>query len=381
MAYWVLPAFLASLGAGPEKLGLIEGIAESVASFAKLFSGYLADRFERRKPLVVSGYFVANTVKPLLALVTSWWQVLVVRFADRLAKGVRGAPRDVMLTESVPKEKVGAAFGLLQSMDSAGAIAGPLLALWILRRGELRDVFRFAIVPGALSMLIAFFFIREKRKAPTLQATTDNNRGRTLVPPVAPPSSLPASFYYALVVITLFSLGNSSDMFLVLRAQSAGILPVYAPLLGLIFNITYTALSWPAGHLSDKLSRRTVAAAGYVVFAGVYFVFALAPSKAALWGAMATYGLFYALTAPVLKALVSDTVRPEVRGRAFGIYYFVTSIATLAASLITGELWKAMGAAVPFYLSSGLAVIAAVLLLMPFGGRRSLRQADKKPGS
>jgi len=192
---------------------------------------------------------------------------------------------------------------------------------------------------------------------------------------------LPASFYYALVVITLFSLGNSSDMFLVLRAQSAGILPVYAPLLGLIFNITYTALSWPAGHLSDKLSRRTVAAAGYVVFAGVYFVFALAPSKAALWGAMATYGLFYALTAPVLKALVSDTVRPEVRGRAFGIYYFVTSIATLAASLITGELWKAMGAAVPFYLSSGLAVIAAVLLLMPFGGRRSLRQADKKPGS
>jgi MFS family permease len=372
MAYWVLPAFLASLGAGPEKLGLIEGIAESVASFAKLFSGFLADRFERRKPLVVSGYFVANTVKPLLALVTSWWQVLVVRFADRLAKGVRGAPRDVMLTESVPKEKVGAAFGLLQSMDSAGAIAGPLLALWILRNGELRDVFRFALVPGALSMLIAFFFIREKRKARAPQATAavNNNRGNTPVPPVVLPS-LPASFYYALVVITLFSLGNSSDMFLVLRAQIAGISPVYAPLLGLVFNITYTALSWPAGHLSDKLSRRTVAAAGYVVFAGVYFVFALAPSKAALWGAMATYGLFYALTAPVLKALVSDTVRPEVRGRAFGIYYFVTSIATLAASLITGELWKAMGPAVPFYLSSGLAVISAAALVLPFGERQA----------
>jgi MFS family permease len=368
MAYWILPAFLASLGAGPEKLGLIEGIAESVASFAKLFSGYLADRFERRKPLVVSGYFVANTVKPLLALVTSWWQVLVVRFADRLAKGVRGAPRDVMLTESVPKEKVGAAFGLLQSMDSAGAIAGPLLALWILRRGDLRDVFRFALVPGALSMLIAFFFIREKRKARRPQTTIPNTGSETSARPISVlRNSLPASFYYVLVVITLFSLGNSSDMFLVLRAQSAGISPGYAPLLGLVFNITYTALSWPAGHLSDKLSRRTVAAAGYVVFAGVYFVFAFAPSKAALWGAMATYGLFYALTAPVLKALVSDTVRSEVRGRAFGIYYFVTSIATLAASLITGELWKTMGAAVPFYLSSLLAVVSAVLLLLPFG--------------
>jgi MFS family permease len=373
MAYWVLPAFLASLGAGPEKLGLIEGIAESVASFAKLFSGFLADRFERRKPLVVSGYFVANTVKPLLALVTSWWQVLVVRFADRLAKGVRGAPRDVMLTESVPKEKVGAAFGLLQSMDSAGAIAGPLLALWILRHGELRDVFRFALVPGALSMLIAFFFIREKRKARTPEAKTipGTDGRKAQVPAPAAPLNLPASFYYVLVVITLFSLGNSSDMFLVLRAQSAGISPVYAPLLGLVFNITYTALSWPAGHLSDKLSRRTVAAAGYVVFAGVYFVFALAPSKAALWGAMATYGLFYALTAPVLKALVSDTVRPEVRGRAFGIYYFVTSIATLAASLITGELWKAMGPAVPFYLSSGLAVISAAALVLPFSERQA----------
>jgi MFS family permease len=359
MAYWVLPAFLASLGAGPEKLGLIEGIAESVASFAKLFSGILADRLERRKPIVVSGYFVANAVKPLLALVTAWWQVLLVRFADRLAKGVRGAPRDVMLTESVPKEKVGAAFGLLQSMDSAGAIVGPLLAIWILRSHGLRDVFRFALVPGALSMLIALFFIRETRKTRTAHVAADFKPKTE-----ATGHGLPASFYYLLVVVTLFSLGNSSDMFLVLRAQSVGIAPVYAPLLGLVFNVTYTALSWPAGHLSDKLSRRVVAAAGYLVFAGVYFVFAAAPSKAAIWGAMATYGLFYALTSPVLRALVSDTVRPEMRGRAFGTYSFVTSVATLAASLVTGELWKTMGAPFPFFVSSALAAVAAVLLLL-----------------
>jgi MFS family permease len=364
MAYWVLPAFLVSLGAGPDKLGLIEGIAESVASFAKLFSGILTDRLDRRKPVVVTGYVVANAAKPLLALVVSWWQVLLIRFADRLAKGVRGAPRDVMLTESVPKERVGAAFGLLQSMDSAGAIAGPLLALWILRSGTVRDVFSLALVPGALSVIVALLFIREKRGTRNRQApanTASESGG----------ARLPRQFYYRLAVLTLFSIGNSSDAFLVLRAQSAGIAPAYAPLLGLVFNITYTALSWPAGRLSDKLRRESIAAVGYLVFAGVYFAFALAPSQTALWTAMAFYGLFYALTGPVLRALVADTVSPDIRGRAFGVYYFATSIATLVASVVTGELWKWIGAAVPFYLSSGLAVIAAMLLLLPYGSRRA----------
>src|SRR5690349_5003156 len=153
MAYWVLPAFLASIGAGPAQLGIIEGIAESIASFAKLFSGVLADRVQRRKPIVVSGYVVANAVKPLLALVTSWWQVLGIRFADRLAKGVRGAPRDVMLAESTPPEKIGSAFGLLQAMDSAGAIAGPLLALAIMPHFGFKGVFWAAAVPGALAII------------------------------------------------------------------------------------------------------------------------------------------------------------------------------------------------------------------------------------
>src|SRR5437016_1564009 len=159
MAYWVLPAFLGSLGAGPEQFGLIEGIAESVASFAKLFSGYLTDRIDRRKPLVVGGYFVANAVKPVLALVSAWWQVLPIRFIDRLAKGVRGAPRDVMVAESVPKERLGSAYGLLQSMDSAGAIAGPLTALVLVARYGIRGVFWAAAVPGALCVLVALFGI------------------------------------------------------------------------------------------------------------------------------------------------------------------------------------------------------------------------------
>src|SRR5712675_2253770 len=163
MAYWVLPAFLASLGAGPAQLGLIEGVAESVASFAKLFAGYLTDRIDRRKPLVVAGYFVANAVKPLLAVATAWWHILLIRFTDRLAKGVRGAPRDVMVAESVPKHKLGAAYGLIQSTDSAGAIAGPLAALVLLSRFGIRSVFWAAAIPGALCLLAAMLGIRETK--------------------------------------------------------------------------------------------------------------------------------------------------------------------------------------------------------------------------
>ena len=398
MAYWVLPAFLASLGAGPAQLGLIEGVAESVASFAKLLSGYLTDRIVRRKPLVVAGYFAANAVKPLLALATSWWHILLIRFTDRLAKGVRGAPRDVMVAESVPKGRLGAAYGLIQSMDSAGAIAGPLIAFALLARHGMRTVFWAAAVPGALCVLVAVFGIREKHRGQTASgAELQPGRGSTVQLTSAPlnatsPSlaaKLPRAFYFVLFAVTLFSLGNSSDMFLVMRAQSAGIPVALAPLLGLVFNLTYTLGSWPAGWLSDRSSRRGfsqrspsgrgssrsgssrsgssrrwIAAAGYLIFAGVYFVFGRAPSALAIWIAMAIYGLYYALTQPVLKALVVEAVGEDVRGRALGVYFFATSAATLAASLITGELWKHYGASVPFFCSALLAAVSATLLVI-----------------
>ena len=369
MAYWVLPAFLASLGAGPTQLGLIEGVAESVASLAKLFSGYLADRVPRRKPLVVGGYLVANAVKPILAVVTSWWQILFIRFADRLAKGVRGAPRDVMVAESVDKNRLGSAYGLIQSMDSAGAIAGPLTALVLLARygaQGLRLVFLAAAVPGVLCVLVAVFGIRETGRRRGNERPEDQplGKGSVISRLDRVVVKLPGRFYFALVAVTLFSLGNSSDMFLVLRAQSIGIRVALAPLLGLVFNITYTLASWPAGWASDQFSRRWIAATGYLIFAGVYFAFGRAPSPMVLWMAMAVYGLYNALTQPVLKALVVDAVGGGVRGRALGIYFFVTSVATLAASLITGELWKHYGAAIPFYFSAALAVGSAALLLI-----------------
>ena len=377
MAYWVLPAFLASLGAGPAQLGLIEGVAESVASFAKLFSGYLTDHIHRRKPVVVAGYFVANAVKPLLAIVTAWPQILLIRFTDRLAKGVRGAPRDVMVAESVPKNRLGAAYGLIQSMDSAGAIAGPLTALVLLARYGIRSVFWAAAVPGALCLLVALLGIRE-----TGRPRVKENAGGASVAKTSPVAAdrskekkigLPASFYVLLVAVAFFSLGNSSDMFLVLRAQNVGIPVALAPLLGLVFNITYTLASWPAGWFSDRVSRRLVASAGYVIFAVVYFVFGRTPSTLAIWIAMAVYGFYYALTQPVLKALVVQTVGEQVRGRALGLYFFVTSVATLAASLITGELWKHYGAAIPFYFSAALAMAAAGILQVAGRGSKVTR--------
>jgi MFS family permease len=362
MAYWVLPAFLVSLGAGPAQLGLIEGVAESVASFAKLFSGYLTDRIDRRKPIVVAGYAVANAVKPLLALVTSWWHVLLIRFTDRLAKGVRGAPRDVMVAETVPKERLGSAYGLIQSMDSAGAIAGPLIALLLLGRYGIRSVFWAAAVPGALCVLVALFGIVETKRPKFPSSVPETSQKQTVSSPET--SSLPGAFYFVLVATTLFSLGNSSDMFLVMRAQNVGIRVALAPLLGLVFNITYTLGSWPAGWFSDHFSQRWIAAAGYLIFAAVYFVFGQAPSTLAIWISMAVYGVYYALTQPVLKSLVVQSVDSNIRGKALGIYAFVTSAAALAASLITGELWKHFGAGVPFYFSAVLALLSAALLVI-----------------
>jgi MFS family permease len=258
-------------------------------------------------------------------------------------------------------------------MDSAGAIAGPLLALLVIGHFGMRGVFAWAAVPGALCVIVAWVGIREVHRrhatkseallqedpkaTPTAMLPGENTPKREWLP------KLPLSFYYVMGVVTLFSLGNSSDMFLVLRAGNVGIPASKAPLLGLVFNITFTLASWPAGKFSDRFSRSAIAAAGYFVYAIVYFVFALAPSTMAIWFAMAFYGLFYALTNAVLKALVVESVRNEVRGRALGIYSFFTSVTTLLSSVITGALWKVYGASAAFYVSAAIAAVSALALL------------------
>jgi MFS family permease len=228
----------------------------------------------------------------------------------------------------------------------------------LLSRFGIRSVFWAAAVPGALCVLVAVVAIRETKRTPVNRT---ENSGKTADSSISKEKresiKLPATFYVVLVAVSLFSLGNSSDMFLVLRAQSIGIAVGLAPLLGLVF--TYTLASGPAGWFSDRVSRRLVGSVGYVIFAAVYFVFGRASSTLAIWAAMAVYGFYYALTQPVLKALVVETVGEDVRGRALGIYFFVTSLATLAASLITGELWKHWGPGIPFYFSAALALVAA----------------------
>ena len=368
MAYWVLPAFLGTLGAGPAQLGIIEGVAESTASFAKLFSGYLADRVSDRKPIVVGGYFVANAAKPLLAVVSSWWQILGIRFSDRFAKGVRGTARDVMVADSVEP----GAHRLCLWLDSSDGFggshrrtvagAGAHRPLWHARRVR--------VGRGSGSFVRRRGLVWDTRDASGRRCDCRGFIGglwiraqRGSCGEIRLAAEIALRFLLRVGRSHFVFLGNSSDMFLVLRAGSIGIPASRAPLLGLVFNITFTLVSWPAGKFSDRCSRSAIAAAGYFVFAIVYFVFAIAPSQFAIWLTMAFYGLFYALTNPVLKALVVESVAGEIRGRALGIYFFVTSVTTLLASVITGSLWKAYGAALPFYLSAGIAAVSACALL------------------
>jgi len=383
MAYWVLPGLLLTLGAGPAQLGMIEGVAEGVASGLKLWSGGLTDRLTKRKPLVVAGYAIANFAKPLLAFAGSWWHVFLIRFADRAAKGIRSAPRDVMLAESVAPQDLGSAFGLLQTMDTAGAILGPLIAMGLLLHWSLKTVLLAAAVPGILCVAIVSLFTRETRRSVSGGYAPDADPHHDVSPkadlskiqPIAEADSSAAGaapantdgfsqrFYYLIFINTLFSLAGSSDMFLVLRAQENGMTLAQAPLFGLVFNITFTLFSWPAGKLSDKMPRRFLAAAGFLVYAIVYTIFAKAPSLFSLWSAMAFYGLFYALTAPVLKAMVVDAVTPQTRGRAIGIYSFANSVTVLLASVLTGWLWKIYGGMLPLALAAGLAFVSTGLMI------------------
>ena len=362
-AYWILPAFLTGpLGAGAAALGWIEGLAEGCASFARLLSGWWTDRVQRRKPFVVAGYVAANVAKPLLALAASPLHVLAIRVSDRISKGVRTAPRDAMLAESAEAAHRGAAFGFRQAMDSAGAVLGPLAAFLLLRQHfDLRTIFALAAIPGAVCIFLVLFAVRE------------TGSGKGPIPHSAlriPHSALPSGFRRLLLAVGIFAVGNSSDLFLVLRAQGLG-LGAYAPLLGLVFNVTYTLLAWPFGRLSDRLPRKSLLAAGYVVFAGVYAAFAWVHAAWQVWLLFALYGGYYALTEGVMKAMVADAVEPESRGRAYGILAAVYGALVLAASLITGQLWQRFGPALPFTVSALLALIAASAVLTLPRGRQT----------
>jgi MFS family permease len=372
MSYWLLPQFLTGvLGAGPAAFGLIEGAAETVSSFGRLLSGYFSDRWRRRKPLVVTGYTVANLVKPLLAVTQTWRQVFWIRFADRAAKGVRVAPRDALIADSVSEIHRGAAFGMRQAMDTAGAILGPLsaLALLPLFHENVRSIFWMAAIPGAVSVLLAWGAVREIRPHPRPElagAVGQQPRGAGVQESIPLGTwNLTPETCLILCAVTLFSLGNSSDLFLVLRAQNLGMRPSLAPALGLVFNFVYAGLSWPAGKLADRIPRRWLVILGYVIYAGVYGIFAMLrrPADWGIWALFAVYGIYYALTEGVLKAWIADLVPSARRGSVYGLLNWIVGLAAFPASLLAGWLWQHYSPATPFATSSILSLSAAVILL------------------
>jgi MFS family permease len=357
MGYWLLPQFLVTvLGAPPMAFGLIEGVAETVASFSRLLSGWVSDRLARRKPLVAAGYTVANAVKPLLALAPSWRQVFWIRFADRAAKGFRAAPRDALLADSLDPAQRGAGFGLRQAMDTAGAILGPLAAILLLRgfAGNIRSVFWFAAIPGAASILLAWFGVAEVRKAAAARAPRSTDRARGI---------FSGKLLLILAAVGLFSLGNSSDLFLILRAQNLGLAAWTAPALGLLFNSVYAVLSWPAGAISDRLPRRWLVVGGYLVYAAVYAGFAFVRTPQLVWFLFAVYGAYYALTEGVIKAWIADLAPPAARASVFGVFNWMVGVAAFPASFLAGWIWQHHSPAAPFALASILASLAAALLL------------------
>jgi MFS family permease len=357
MSYWLLPHFLVGvLGAGPMVFGLIEGAAETVSSFARLLSGWLSDRLRKRKPLVGAGYTVANAIKPWLAVATSWGQVFCIRLVDRAAKGFRGAPRDALLADSVSPAHRGAAFGLRQAMDTAGAVLGPLAALALLPlfSGNVRKVFWMAAIPGVVAILLVWCGVSEIRPA---EAGAHSHAPLHHV-------NWNRSLVVMLVAVGLFSLGNSSDLFLILRAQNLGVRAVLAPGLGLLFNLVYTSLSWPAGKLSDQIPRRMLVVLGYFTYAAVYLGFSLVRGPQLVWFLFAAYGMYYAMTEGVLRAWIADLVPSSSRGSVFGVFNWLAGVAAFPASLLAGWLWRHYSPSAPFLISALLSFAAAALLLL-----------------
>ncbi|MDQ7850842.1 MAG: MFS transporter [Armatimonadota bacterium] len=355
----VLPLFLTvTLRAPVAAVGLIEGVAESTASVLRVFAGWLSDRAGRRKPLVVVGYALSNLTKPLLAVAGAWPHVLAVRFVDRVGKGVRTAPRDALIADSVAAEHRGLAFGFHRAMDTAGAAVGPLLAFAALALApeHYRAVFWVAAVPGAAGILTAALFLRDVGR-PAAAAR----------PPRLAFTRLGRPFAHFTVAATIFALGNSSDAFLILRARNLGLSPAAIPLVYFAFNMVYALLSTPAGALSDRLGRRRVLVAGYAVFAVVYLGFALVRVPLASWAVPAlflVYGVYYALAEGAQRAFVVDLVPAHLRATALGTFATATGLALLPASIIAGRMWDALGPAAPFFYGGAAATAALLLLLL-----------------
>ena len=357
--YPLLPIFLTTvLGAGASAIGAIEGAAETTSALLKLASGWWSDRVPRRKPLVVAGYALASLARPLVALAQSAGQVLAIRLTDRVGKGIRGAPRDALIAESVDPSIRGRAFGFHRAADNAGAVIGPLIAFALLRWENLplRTVFLLAAIPGILSVIVLVVGVRETPRdvAPKLEG-----KG----PPTLRGVPLGRSFWTFLASVFLFTLGNSTDAFLILRANQLGVSVAMVPILWAALHVVKSAAAVPGGALSDRLGRKPLILAGWAVYAAVYFAFGKASETWHAWALFLAYGLFFGLTEGTERAMVADLVRRDRRGTAFGWYNLAIGIGALPASLLFGFVWDRWSSSAAFNVGAALAAAAAVVII------------------
>jgi len=372
MLFNLLPLFLANvLGVRTAAIGLIEGIAESTASLVKIYSGALSDRLGRRKTLAVLGYSISALVKPLLYFATSWGWVLGIRFSDRIGKGIRAAPRDALLAGSADQDQRGFAFGLHRAGDTAGAFTGlgiAALLVWAsqadntrLTRGAFQMVALASVIPACLAVLILILGAREiDVRQPSMAATPGSLKGW---------GQMDRRFKAFLLVMVLFTLGNSSDAFIILRGQERGLNVLQIMGMLLTFNALYSLLSGPIGALSDRIERRRIILVGWLLYSLVYLGLAAARTGGQVWALFGAYGIYYALTEGIAKAMVADFIPPEQRGTAYGLYNAAVGLAVLPASLIAGILWQGLGGWVgfgpsaPFIFGAFMALLSSVLLV------------------
>jgi MFS family permease len=361
MIYPLLPLFLSTvLGANASFIGAIEGLAESTAAVLKLVSGWWSDKVRKRKPLVVLGYGIATFVRPFTAMAQNATQVLLIRLGDRVGKGLRTAPRDALLADSVDPDMRGRSFGFHAAADNAGAVLGPLVAFALLKWAgfSLRGVFWLAAIPGIIAFIVLVVAVRE------VAPTSPHPEKSATEPQLAGASKLSGRFWYYLGVILLFTLGNSTDAFLLLRANQLGVAVALAPILWAFLNFIKAATGTWGGALSDRFGRKPLIIAGWLIYAAVYFGFARASAVWHAWALFALYGLFYAFTEGTEKALVADLVPSARRGAAFGWYNLAIGLGALPASLIFGAIWDRVGPETAFVFGASLALVAATGMTM-----------------
>ena len=361
MIFTLVPLFLANvLKTSFTAIGLVSGLSESIDPIVRIFSGWFSDKVGKRKFLAVLGYTISTVAKPFMYLASTWVAVLGIRFSDRVGKGIRTAPRDALVADSVSAEERGKGFGLHRAMDTSGAVLGLAIAAIIIYRvqgGGLELSLKtyqwlvlVGVIPAVLAVLVLLPFVQERRK-PSLGDTGSQIGSKGA-------GGFDTRFKVFLAIMAVFTLGNSSDFFVILRAQNLEAPLIQVTLMLVLFNVTYAAVSLPAGILSDRLGRRRVITLGWFIYALVYLGFAVASSLWQVWLLFACYGIYYGMVEGVARAFVADLVVEEKRGTAYGLYHGVVGLTLLPASLIAGWLWQSYNPAAPFFFGAGLAFIA-----------------------